>query len=389
VEEQNDSLNVYYNGQKVTMDITCVICFEVLGRHNILPLNARRNYIKCKNNLCHSSVCLPCMGSYIEFSLSDNKIPKCPDANCGNYYVLSDIYIYQELIAPYSQCCFNELLGKHGDEARRKVEIINNKETLRRLRETFVTERFPRAIAFTASVIMPHKLRRLDKQVVEQINEQTNNSTRTCMNLTCGGSLDPNMKCLSCNTQFCLQCERRVEGYHVCNPNDIESVQVLRQLIRCPSCNLPIIRSIGCDHMTCANCGQHFNYITGIAMSDIPTRPQTLNLQTKRLLSVSYHDVLNELGLLNYIQYIEALEPKITNTRELTNIFVTYYKNSQIMIPGSEIDLARAFEMHIMNLSINKRYHQSLNEIETHIINRSLTPQYLSLIYQILSQPIQ
>jgi len=85
---------------------------------------------------------------------------------------------------------FNELLGKHGDAARKTVEIRNNIETLRRVRQTFIAERFPRGIAYTVSVIMPTKLGRLDKQITEHIQAQTLNSRRICMNLTCNGFLN-------------------------------------------------------------------------------------------------------------------------------------------------------------------------------------------------------
>ena len=367
----------------------CSICFEAIGQQNTLiptPLNAE--HVKCKNKSCLSVVCLDCMRTYINFCLTDNHIPKCPNITCGRYYLLSNIYRFPHLREPYAKCCLNELLGKHGDIARKTVEIHTNIETLRRVREAFIAERFPQAIGYTAAIIMPHKLRRLDKQITDRIQAQTLNTNRTCMNLTCNGSLNENFVCLSCDTVFCLECEKRKDAGHVCNPTDIESVRAIRDMIHCPNCHLPIIRSEGCDNMTCANCGQHFLYTTGEAGGGGGHVTQIEAPKAKALLSFEHHSLLNELGLTPLMLEIEALEPRTTDAKPLTNVLMDYYKNNEVSTPQLEIELARAFERHIVRIQTNKRYHQALNEIESLIINRNISAPYLVQILTILRQRI-
>lgn len=229
----------------------CIVCFETM----------QQNYIRCRSRSCTTIMCRECMKFYIDLSLTEKSIPKCP--TCSRCYIYSDVMNFPDLIPLYNKCCLNELINKHGDNARKDVEIKNKLELLRTQRQVFINQRFPKAIYYTAALIMPSKLRRLDKQITTKVTNQSKNSKRICINLTCTGSLDSNFSCLSCGTNFCMNCERRKDNNHICNPLDIESIKAVRNIVRCPSCNLPIIKGEGCDNMTCANCGQFFLYNTG------------------------------------------------------------------------------------------------------------------------------
>jgi hypothetical protein len=372
------------------MDIAneCLICLEDLGTHDHHKNGQANNYITCKNKSCVATVCIGCMRSYIEFSRTNNQIPQCPNRNCGRYYLLSDIARFPDFKEPYVKCCFNDLIGKYGDVARKTAEIKDNIETLRQLRQNFINERFPQAIAYTASIIMPHKLRKLNKQVIERLQNETNNTRRVCMNLTCNGSLNENLVCLSCATEFCINCEKRRNTNHICDPADIETINAVKQMVRCPKCYLPIFKNEGCNNMTCANCGQDFLYETGEAGGMGGGNITKIETKDKLFLSVIYHQVLTELGLTNFILAIEALEPRIVGDNPLTNILTQYYRNNKTTNVQLEIELARCFEKFCIKNLTNKRYHQAINEIESRIINRTITADYIQQIIFILNQPI-
>lgn len=366
----------------------CMICFDSIGQHNTTNNILQKQYIKCKNKSCVTIICIDCMRQYIDYSRVDNQIPKCPNATCGRYYLLSDLTRFPDLKLSYAKCCFNELIGKYGDGARKNAEIQNNIETLKRLRQTFINERFPEAVAYTAVVIMPHKLRKLDKQIIEKIQDQTIKTNRICMNLICNGSLNENLICLSCDTAFCTNCEKRKDNNHVCNQSDIETIQAIKNIIKCPNCHIPIIRSDGCNNMTCASCGQYFLYNTGEAGGAGGDVTQIQTPKTKELLSVIYEQILTKLNLMTYILEIETLEPKLTNTKTFTNILVNYYKNDKHITLELELQLANAFENYLSQIHTNKRYHQAISEIELKITNKTITHEYLYQIRNILCQPI-
>lgn len=349
----------------------CIICFDIV-----------RVAIKCK---CGSAICTDCLANYLSVSKTDRRIPKCP--NCNQYYRLSQIP--KHLQNEYATCCFSELLGKHGDSARKTYETKNNVELMRQLREKFLQERFPKGIAFTAQIIMPTKLRKLDKQMIEKIQEQSMKSKRVCMNLTCNGSLNEHFVCLSCDTAFCQDCEKRKDSDHKCDPADIESVNSIKEMAHCPNCNFPIIKSEGCDNMTCANCGQHFLYYTGEAGGN-GGHVTMINNQDRRkiMLSSQYMDYLKNNGCLQLVLQIEGMAPSTTNDSTLVHSMIEYYKHQAQVTPKLEMEAAKAFEKYIVKMTTNKRYQQALNEIETHCQKQTLVPGLLSKLIMLLNKPI-
>jgi len=356
----------------------CVICFDTIEGGSVT----------CKNNSCTARMCRACLDEYIAICVRDKNIPKCPNRTCGWYYLLSDIQHFRELVQPYASCCFGELLTKHGDTARKTVEVQTTIANLRTARMQFIETQFPVAIAYTARVIMPEKLRRIDKQVKDMILEQSKQSHRVCMNLTCGGSLDENLQCMSCGTTFCLECEKVSTGTHVCSPDDVETIKLIKGMVHCPKCHLPIERSSGCDWMTCAHCGENFTYSTGISGGGGNRHNTAVNVQTQVLLTVVHRDILIELGLFDLVGAIESIAPSTTGDKVLTNIMTDYYKNNLETSPMYELEVARAFEHHIIRIYINKRYHQAISEIERNILARTLTHDKLNVLLDILRRPL-
>lgn len=360
-------------GAPQRLGMECTVCFE--------PVDGG---VRCKNRSCTSLMCLPCVSEYLDVALGDKRIPKCP---CNTYYLLSDLP--PGLAAKYGQCCLAELVGKHGDAVRKRWETSNVLVELRKARLVFLTQRFPAAIAYTAQVIMPHKLRALDKQVTERTKKKVQSTRRICMNLTCSGSLDENLTCMTCHTFFCNDCEKVRRDGHVCDPNDVESVQAIRQIMRCPNCNLPIHRSAGCNYMTCANCNHNFNYITGEA-SDHGSHNAAIPQQVaeSRLLSVVHRDVAAELGLTDLLLRFESVAPPPVSTTILTNVLMRYYKHEQVSTPALELDLAKGFERYILGVFTQSRYQRAASEVESKLASRTLTAADIHALLLLLSRPI-
>lgn len=99
------------------------------------------------------------------------------------------------------------------------------------------------------------------------INEfDTKEEIKKCIKEDCQGYFDKNNVCSSCSLILCRRCNMEKKKYHVCKDEDIESYLFLRNRsngTNCPFCNVFIIKSYGCDHMLCSNCGQTFSYNKG------------------------------------------------------------------------------------------------------------------------------
>lgn len=73
--------------------------------------------------------------------------------------------------------------------------------------------------------------------------------------------------CGICKVCICSQCHQTSgeEGMeHVCNPDDLTSIILLRSDSRsCPQCKVSIFKTEGCNHMHCTYCGTDFNWDSG------------------------------------------------------------------------------------------------------------------------------
>ena len=157
---------------------------------------------------------------------------------------------------------------------------------------------------------------------------------------------------MTCDTVFCKDCEKEKKAGHVCLQEDIESVQSVKELPRCPNCQIAIFRSDGCDAMTCASCQYKFNYKTGEKSGHgSHNRPLEQPSKTKHVLSALHPKEINELGLARLILELEALEPEPDNS-QLSNLFINYYKNqrgssssSSSSSSGSSCDMAKWYRL--------------------------------------------
>lgn len=73
-------------------------------------------------------------------------------------------------------------------------------------------------------------------------------------------------KCAVCEGKLCRSCRQpRAKGdQHICNPDDVKNVRMLREDTRpCPKCAVPIYKIEGCDQMHCVECRTTFSWKTG------------------------------------------------------------------------------------------------------------------------------
>jgi hypothetical protein len=75
--------------------------------------------------------------------------------------------------------------------------------------------------------------------------------------------------CSLCNTNYCVHCMEPKEIEHVCNPDNVETIKLMRKDTKaCPSCATSIQKIEGCNSMWCPECKTSFYWNTLQVITD-------------------------------------------------------------------------------------------------------------------------
>lgn len=99
----------------------------------------------------------------------------------------------------------------------------------------------------------------------EQSNEQKREFIFPCAQANCHGFLSTKYKCKLCDTQVCSKCHKIVTEDHVCNNDDVITVDEIKKSTKpCPKCGTRIHKIEGCSQMFCVmpTCGTVFDWNT-------------------------------------------------------------------------------------------------------------------------------
>lgn len=297
----------------------CIVCF--------CPIDTTP--IKCSAINCDNYICIDCIQLLITYSKDNNLIPTCPSSGCNAIYLYSKLnpLLDKDIMENYELACLNGIVKKKGDDIEKEMEQERLLNKLREEKKVFVQSTFPIAITRVANVALKHKLHTLEKSKRQHITDKLKDSKRRCMNLICKGHLNSEMQCLLCESKFCNKCERLLIDGHQCKKDDIESLNYVNNMIHCPTCNLPIEKSYGCNNMTCAYCGTHFDYNTGQGgYAGNEGTNHYIQLKNTRSLSFVYSDIVKgeKLKLIDQIEQQKPVEP---SEKSIHRVIKDYYNN--------------------------------------------------------------
>lgn len=331
------------------MEKICIIC---LSKINELSYN-------CINNKCNEVCCEECMVLLIEYSKDEFILPQCPATNCNQILVLSNIP--KKSVQIYEQSCFNFFIKEQGENVNKRLQ---NKLVLEKIREErlqFINQTFPDAIALIAKITFKSKIRKLEKIKEKELQEKSK-SQRRCMNTLCDGYLDEELICLTCDSVFCKQCEKRYEKNHSCKQSDLDSVNLINDMIRCPTCHCPVFKNIGCDSITCSVCSTNFDYKSGEQSGHGSLNTKiVINLNQKQKLSIIY--TKRSQIILEMLLNIESNEPKIINKDILLQPIKAYYQQ-KLNVKDASVKLAKQLERYYKSKLKIKEYQSFMVELE-------------------------
>lgn len=353
----------------------CLICFY--------PITG--SSVTCGNPDCDSRICTECATAFVNFS--DKQIPKCPNTSCKHEYLYSEMKKL-DVVKRYNNICYEFFNIDKGNDA---TELLSHEimiEKLRKERKEFIQAKFPAAIALTIEYALASKMRKIDKENKKKIQKVVESSNKKCMNLLCPGKLDPNYVCMTCESHFCKECEKKKTDTHTCDPNDIESVKFVDSLVKCPKCVFPVIRSWGCNFMTCSVCKTNFHYETGEITNAGNHHDITTTLKQNNKPSVRYVGEY-PADIMELIIRIEDMIPKTETLQPIIKLLTKITKHNDGNSTTSDVDtykenIAKHFEKYKMYQHKNKKYYKIMQTIEEHHVQKTLTKEKLILFTNIL-----
>lgn len=249
----------------------CGICCE---KYN------RQSHKKVDCYFCEFSSCRTCVQTYLLNSTNDPHCMSCKNAwnrefvdqSCTKVFRNKDLKNHREQILLEREKC---LLPQTQELVARKKQEIN----IRKLIENTQSE-IVRVVELQTD--LKNQLYRL--QAGHSIDDTPKkNFVRKCPMEECKGFLSSDWKCGLCSSQICSKCNEQDEGEdHVCDPNNVETVKLLKKDTKpCPSCGTMIFKISGCSQMWCPECHTAFNWASGRIETGIIHNPHFYEFQRR------------------------------------------------------------------------------------------------------------
>ena len=333
----------------------CSICIDQITENK---------EIKCN---CGTVVCTNCYESYINHCETQiNTLPKCPNIKCSNEHEWDEIkYLNTPLLDKYAELVFN-YISKNEDFTK----IYNDQKLLKELKEKiqnekniYVKNKYDPCIAEIIKICYSQKIKKLNKENKDFIKKAIDDKNIKCFNLICKGKLgilNEYLICNLCDTKFCNECQKKYNENHECLKEDIESVNFVKSLVKCPKCKYAVIKSIGCDNITCSLCHTNFSYISG-------EKTTAGNHVKREKINIMSHNLFTELNdktySTSYIEKISLKKPSIIDIKTIITIYNKIIEEKQ----KSKILLLKSYLKYKKFIHQNKIYSILCNElIELH-----------------------
>lgn len=287
----------------------CDVCFDD-DRHSQLAVCLGNARYQAASKYCTLAMCPGCLDEYLRICLQNRSLPRCPGCrSLLDPFVKSVRSACRRWLDEWGHDSLWRQGADYGEIVRKVVQSRNQ----------YLVDNFPKAVTKLAHVMFPDKLRHIrreQKQRIHNMLERTSSSLMCIMSGCFGTALeDPQTgrrRCLTCSNEQCPKCrEVWLSDEHVCDPDILQSLEAIGRMRACPACGVPIERSEGCNHMTCATCGCHFMYDSGhIGGHGSHNRP-IVDLNT-----LLYGTANSVLAVRQLLERMPFLEPWLQHMRE-------------------------------------------------------------------------
>lgn len=356
---------------------TCTIC--------VCPIEDDDPKYSCSEQICQILICEDCIDALLDYSKNNNLLPSCPSNDCHGLFIFSGLRsLPKQSQLKYQHACLNHFMKAEGDNVQKRIEQAKIIEKLRDDRIKFLEAQFPKGIALVSKLAFKDKLKRLDKQKKAIIDTKLKNANKACLNLTCKGFLDPDFTCMTCQTIFCKQCEKKLTKNHACKQEDLDSVNLINNMVHCPGCKLPVFKNVGCDSITCANCNTNFLYSTGkIGGHGSSNAKVNIKIAQKQNLSSSLVHLISPDCMVLLLN-IEAREPKFVSKDILLTPLREYIKTGEK--DSASKNLAKSLDKYTRYQISMRKYTKMLTEIEQMLLEKKEEQMIKTKLAEILNE---
>lgn len=308
-----------------------------------------------------------CMEGYLDALISESLPPKCTRPGCESIYMLRDLT--PQLLPKYQECCFRHLSWTHPAQPNpaEQIQVIVNR--IREERKINLRREVPLAVATVAEIVFKKRL----EAVTPPKPAGSSVRKRLCMNTYCEGSLDENLFCQQCHTQFCRDCEEPQRTNHVCNPDQKASIDAKKEFPTCPNCGQTTDKDNGCDMVRCNICGTSFYYRTDRMFGQNVAQGRQavdFHLTTSTKLSVTYRTHLTQ-DQMEVLLRIETAIDRMTIPKQ-----DTYTK---LISPEQKPQLARKYNEYHYKKYLKQRAMGVMAQVEERIRHHNFTTEDLAL----------
>lgn len=247
----------------------CSVCFENFNKIN---------HLKVTCPFCDFEACKTCVHTYLLSSIQEPHCMECKhefnrefiDSFCTRIFRNKDFKLHRE----------NVLFEHEKARMPETQPYVTRELDLRSLRISYLylifligqmrtytefTERVRICLNEILKETTIHVLETMQNLRYTEPNVSTTIVfTQKCHSANCRGFLSDNWVCGICKDTFCDKCHEVLDEGHVCNPDTVKTMRLLKRDTKpCPKCNTPIHKIEGCAQMWCTQCQTAFDWRTG------------------------------------------------------------------------------------------------------------------------------
>jgi hypothetical protein len=196
----------------------------------------------------------------------------------------------------------------------------------------------------------------------------TTTTTRKCPMDDCRGFLGKNWKCGICETQICKECNESKGEEHVCDPNNVETMKLLKSDSKpCPACGTLITKIDGCDQMWCTqpNCHTAFSWRSGKKVFGVIHNPHFIQFAANNGVAERNPQDLPCGGLPDVYNFFNRVRRFVSMVDPTNNKLQERFSQPiQFVRHMTHIEEARYRVTDVVNTNTDLRVRYLLNEID-------------------------